>query len=101
MAEFFTSLRLESLYTDGEDEDISSEEEDATPTAFIVPDSFDVSDPDTFWTRDSMFDARRGSIGLAWSIFKLLGSPCEDNWPVRKFLKLDFLFVCISLQILQ
>ncbi|KAJ9126809.1 hypothetical protein QFC24_001842 [Naganishia onofrii] len=32
------------------------------------------------WTRQTIFDGGRGEIGLAGSIFKLLGTPSEDDW---------------------
>jgi len=31
--------------------------------------------------RASLFDATRGSIGLAWSIFRIRGTPTEEIWP--------------------
>lgn len=34
------------------------------------------------WTRQTMFDGGRGEIGLASSIFRLLGTPSEDDWKV-------------------
>lgn len=40
--------------------------------------------PGAQWTRDSLFDGERGEIGLAWSIFKILGTPNKSNWPVSK-----------------
>jgi len=33
------------------------------------------------WIRLPLFDAQRGDIGLAWSIFKIRGTPDEVNWP--------------------
>lgn len=35
------------------------------------------------WRRLPLFDADRGDIGLAWSIFKIRGTPNERNWPVN------------------
>ena len=37
------------------------------------------------WKRESLFDAERGSIGLAWSIFKARGTPNNINWSVRPY----------------
>lgn len=37
----------------------------------------------TSWRRLPLFDADRGDIGLAWSIFKVRGTPNERNWPVN------------------
>jgi hypothetical protein len=34
------------------------------------------------WTRQTMFDGGRGEIGLAGSIFRLLGTPSDEDWPV-------------------
>ena len=34
------------------------------------------------WTRQTIFDGGRGEIGLAGSIFKLRGTPAEDDWRV-------------------
>ncbi|KAJ9117336.1 hypothetical protein QFC20_000484 [Naganishia adeliensis] len=33
------------------------------------------------WTRQTMFDGGRGEIGLAGSIFRLLGTPSDEDWP--------------------
>lgn len=80
-AEFFTSLRLHDRYDDDEDPDDDFDEEQPKPP-FIIPKSVGVNDPDAEWTRDSLFDASRGSIGLAWSIFKTRGTPTQETWPV-------------------
>lgn len=37
----------------------------------------------TSWRRLPLFNADRGDIGLAWSIFKVRGTPNETNWPVN------------------
>jgi cyclin-dependent kinase 8/11 len=37
----------------------------------------------TSWRRVSLFNADRGDIGLAWSIFKVRGTPNGTNWPVN------------------
>ena len=97
-AEFFTSLRLQA--DDEDDEDFSfpgpnrtSESESGSdsgvepraPTPplmpFVVPRGTHI--PTGRWTRTSLFDGTRGEIGLAWSIFKIRGTPNEDTWPVR------------------
>ncbi|KZT08791.1 kinase-like protein [Laetiporus sulphureus 93-53] len=84
-AEFFTPLKLYRQY-DEYDEDIGSDadEEGWEKEPFIVPRSLSVSDPDTVWKRESLFDSSRGSIGLAWSIFRTRGTPNKDNWPTFK-----------------
>lgn len=33
--------------------------------------------------RQFLFSAEFGEIGLAGSIFRVLGTPTEENWPVR------------------
>ncbi len=86
-AEFFTSLRFIP-----EDDDIdagygspssdSSNQSQSLRPAFINPPVSDSQRGE--WTRKSLFDAERGSIGLAWSIFKVRGTPDDDNWPVRR-----------------
>lgn len=34
------------------------------------------------WRREPLFDSSRGEIGLLWSIFRLMGTPTKDSWPV-------------------
>ena len=34
------------------------------------------------WKRAALFDAANGEIGLVASIFRLLGTPTEETWPV-------------------
>ncbi|KAH8094743.1 kinase-like protein [Cristinia sonorae] len=50
------------------------------------PDSGFDSDEEDRWHRTSLFNAERGSIGLAWSIFQVRGTPNEENWPGFKSL---------------
>jgi serine/threonine protein kinase len=97
-SEFFTSLRLQT--NDEDDEDFSFPKPDRTsesesgsdssvepraptppPMPFVVPRGAHI--PTGRWTRTSLFDGARGEIGLAWSIFKIRGTPNEDTWPVR------------------
>ncbi|KAH9897685.1 kinase-like protein [Cubamyces lactineus] len=86
-AEFFTPLRLIHAYDDEEeyydDESNENEEEDQPPSKspFIIPRGLSPGDPDVEWTRDSLYDATRGAIGLAFSIFKVHGTPNETTWP--------------------
>ncbi|KAI0652787.1 kinase-like protein [Cubamyces menziesii] len=87
-AEFFTPLRLTHSYGDEEDEyydDESGENEgeDQPPSKppFMIPRGLSPEDPDVEWTRDSLYDATRGAIGLAFSIFKVHGTPNETTWP--------------------
>jgi serine/threonine protein kinase len=89
-AEFFTPLRLCSDDEDEDDgfgEETDPEEKDKPPPPFIVP-SIPPSISSSRWHRDSLFDGTRGELGLAWSIFKIRGTPTADTWPVR---------VCLSL----
>ncbi|PPR05337.1 hypothetical protein CVT26_011600, partial [Gymnopilus dilepis] len=105
-AEFFTPLRLTSLEEDdGDDDDDDTEPPDEgdesdpnapegnpnTPKsnakaskAYIIPKYLRVGYPGAEWKRDSLFNGERGEIGLAWSIFKVFGSPNEGNWPEFK-----------------
>ncbi|KAK0479661.1 kinase-like protein [Armillaria novae-zelandiae] len=62
LAEFFTPLLPED---EDEEDDYPPELRDANPTLI----------------RKALFDGTRGEIGLAWSIFKILGTPTEDSWP--------------------
>ncbi|TFY63367.1 hypothetical protein EVJ58_g3287 [Rhodofomes roseus] len=80
-AEFFTPLRLQSHYDDEEDFEYDSDEE-RQKRSFVIPTSLELSDPDAEWRRNPLFDVSRGSIGLAWSIFKARGTPTDTIWPV-------------------
>ncbi|KAI0673836.1 kinase-like protein [Trametes maxima] len=88
LAEFFTPLRLYRAYGDDEDsEEDSSDDEETAPHGkqpFIVPRGLSLRSPDVEWERDSLYDASRGAIGLAFSIFKIHGTPTEDTWPTFK-----------------
>ncbi|KAJ8501879.1 hypothetical protein ONZ45_g11972 [Pleurotus djamor] len=98
IAEFFTPIQL----LDDDDEDLScpfptstsqpsatSHQDDiddpATPLQpFILPPScsgMHLLGPRYRWARHSLFDASRGEIGLAWSIFRVRGTPNENVWP--------------------
>ncbi|KAJ6479215.1 kinase-like domain-containing protein [Mycena vitilis] len=80
-AEMFSTLRL---YSDDDDDD---EEEEPVYSAragdppFVVPPRLHVGQPETRWYRDTLFNGRRGEIGLAWSIFKIRGTPTPETWP--------------------
>jgi len=77
-AGFFTTLRMNA--DEDEDEDGSFVSEDNRDKPFVIPETIRPGAPQK-WFRDSLFNAERGEIGLAWSIFKILGSPTEENWP--------------------
>ncbi|KAG6895113.1 hypothetical protein C0992_003114, partial [Termitomyces sp. T32_za158] len=88
-AEFFTPLRLRSdtdyndepLYDENEEDE---EEEEGTNMhalePFVVP-KYLVGSQETCWERDTLFNGTRGELGLAWSIFKVRGTPTKTNWP--------------------
>ncbi|KAG1842246.1 kinase-like domain-containing protein [Suillus subalutaceus] len=87
-AEFFTTLRLYNPLDDDDFEfegDEQSDSGDESPSKlaepFIIPKGLRIGDPTNRWARDSLFDSTRGEIGLAWSIFKIRGSPNETSWP--------------------
>ncbi|KAG8997210.1 hypothetical protein FRB94_007817 [Tulasnella sp. JGI-2019a] len=98
LAQFFTPLRYvtrEYGFDDEIDEGVNSDEEEAVAddilSPVMVPKSVKremdagASRLDEAWERDPLFDASRGEIGLAWSIFKVRGTPDEALWPVRPF----------------
>lgn len=96
-AEFFTSLRLQNDEDEDEDSILAfnpSESESGAeprpptppPTPFVVPRGTRPGIPTGRWTRTSLFNGIRGEIGLAWSIFKVRGTPNQDTWPVRHIL---------------
>ncbi|KAF6748363.1 CMGC/CDK protein kinase [Ephemerocybe angulata] len=110
-AQFFTPLRLSSAEDEDEDDsddehecndaDDSNEgrngssdggrgDQDSTRVAsprarsvqpFIVPKYLRIGYPGAQWTRETLFNGDRGEIGLAWSIFKIYGTPSPQSWP--------------------
>ncbi|KAI0713124.1 kinase-like domain-containing protein [Cerioporus squamosus] len=89
-AEFFAPLRLckaddeDGWYQEEEEEDSASDsesDESLSKPPFILPKSLSPDDPDVEWARESLYDGTRGQIGLAWSIFKVHGTPTDDSWP--------------------
>ncbi|KAF8079238.1 CMGC/CDK protein kinase [Lyophyllum atratum] len=82
-AEFFTPLRLYSEEDEEEDEygGVHHVGDESRPLApFIVPENVPPGAPGT-WGRDMLFNGTRGELGLAWSIFKIRGTPTPENWP--------------------
>ncbi|KAK7695125.1 hypothetical protein QCA50_002315 [Cerrena zonata] len=81
-AEFFTPIELCSRWDEEEgsyrdnDEGIKD-----TKRPFILPRSLDHTRSGLSWSRHSLFDSSRGSIGLAWSIFQIRGTPTDEVWP--------------------
>jgi serine/threonine protein kinase len=45
-------------------------------------DGSEVEDREVRWSRKSLFKSSRGELGLMWSIFRLLGTPTDETWPV-------------------
>jgi serine/threonine protein kinase len=82
LAEFFTSVQMQRN-DDGDtsDEDVSVGLRTHVRASHIVPAGEEAS-LNRRWRRDSLFDASRGEIGLAWSIFQTRGTPTETSWPV-------------------
>lgn len=83
MADFFTPLRLEDDYN------LSFGAPPAQPSAterelgpYTIRDGVIPGTLGTTWSRDTLFDGSRGEIGLAWSIFKIFGTPTDESWPV-------------------
>ncbi|KDQ18232.1 hypothetical protein BOTBODRAFT_128323 [Botryobasidium botryosum FD-172 SS1] len=93
LASFYTPLRFTSDF----DEDYSMDDPDTSEDGdedggdiadgnALTPFIFPATGPGAgaefgTWTRDTLFNADRGEIGLAWSIFKILGTPNETSWP--------------------
>lgn len=77
LAEFFTALRL----TSEDDNELPPEPHSPGAKPFVLPEGGSFADPHAVWKRDSLFDASRGEIGLAWSIFCVRGTPTEETWP--------------------
>jgi len=83
LAEFFTPLRLccDDM-EDDQDDDLQDENDETALRAFLVPKYLKLGHPNSYWKRESLFEGNRGEIGVAWSIFKIFGTPTKDNWPV-------------------
>ena len=82
-AEFFTPLELCNRWD--EDEGYNKDGDDSAQDVkqpFILPGSPDRTSSDLSWSRHPLFDPTRGSIGLAWSIFRIRGTPTDEIWPV-------------------
>lgn len=77
LASFFTPLRLISPNDEIDDDFNKTEPYDP----FIIPPHLNINNPKTHWSRDTLYDASRSEIGLAWSIFKIQGTPNEELWP--------------------
>ncbi|KAJ7842248.1 CMGC/CDK protein kinase [Mycena olivaceomarginata] len=97
LAEMFSALRLCSDDDDGYDEEEPVYSAQAGDRPFVVPPRLRVGQPETQWCRDTLFNGRRGEIGLAWSIFKIRGTPTDETWPTFRELpgasSVDFMVV--------
>ncbi|PPR02363.1 hypothetical protein CVT24_011707 [Panaeolus cyanescens] len=51
------------------------------PKPFVVPKYLRIGYPGAQWIRKTLFNGDRGEIGLAWSIFKIFGTPDSESWP--------------------
>ncbi|KAI0347611.1 kinase-like protein [Trametopsis cervina] len=84
VAEFFTPIRFIA-----DDDDRSEESDDGSEAPEQRPDQplpRIINQPVSSWAhgewqRESLFNAERGSIGLAWSIFQIRGTPDRTTWP--------------------
>lgn len=85
-ANFFRPLKQQLDDVDEWDDDCNEEAEEDEPQNAVLPFIF-LQKPSpsriTSWRRLPLFNADRGDIGLAWSIFKVTGTPSEANWPVN------------------
>ncbi|KAG6853180.1 hypothetical protein C0991_006320 [Blastosporella zonata] len=88
-AEFFTPLRLCPADSDDDfhyDEDLDDRDEHENEPKALEPFSIprklvEDRDRETRWQRDTLFNGTRGELGLAWSIFKIRGTPTANTWP--------------------
>jgi serine/threonine protein kinase len=78
-AEFFTPLRLLDSDISALDEENSDVEEFQPPRPFFVARNVGL---DARWVRNTLFNSSRGELGLAWSIFRVRGTPTPAIWPV-------------------
>lgn len=88
IAQFFTPLRLKPSKTPLSSPSLTPADDDDKTTLrpFVIPDAIrkDI-DYHATWERETLFDGERGELGLAWSIFRLRGTPNEQTWPVSLF----------------
>ena len=94
-AEFFTTLHRRAISDDyGDDNDVGIDER-GDPTKAYLSDELPWALSPSQWERYSLFDGSRGDIGLAWSIFRIRGSPTPENWPVRSYSTCSLFFFSI------
>ena len=85
-ADFFRPLKQQLEDTEEWDDDLeeeADEDDQHIGQPFILLQGTSPSRV-TSWRRLPLFNADRGDIGLAWSIFKVRGTPNETNWPVNQ-----------------
>lgn len=91
MAIFYAPIHLE-LDEDGSSDSRSSSassKEQRSPSSvrstpgYVIPVGLSSIPLHATWRRDALFIATRGEIAMLWSIFRLMGTPTEDSWPVR------------------
>lgn len=85
-ADFFRPLKAQLSDVDEWDDDCDDEEEEGGQEHETLPFvSLQGASPTwlSSWRRLPLFNADRGDIGLAWSIFKIRGTPNEMTWQVN------------------
>jgi cyclin-dependent kinase 8/11 len=91
MAIFYAPIRLGLGEDESSDSDSSSaSSKDQHPPVsvrdtpgYTIPVGISSIPLNAMWKRDALFDATRGEIALLWSIFRMMGTPTQDSWPVR------------------
>jgi hypothetical protein len=91
MAIFYAPIHLEldeDELSDSESTSASSKDQPSTSSlpstpGYAIPVGLSSIPLNAMWRRDALFDATRGEIALLWSIFRLMGTPTKDSWPVR------------------
>ncbi|KAF8518608.1 kinase-like domain-containing protein, partial [Gautieria morchelliformis] len=84
IAQFFTPLQLNPFTTPLSSPTLTAADEvdEVICGPFLIPDMLRKNiDYRATWERKTLFDRERGELGLAWSIFRLRGTPNENTWP--------------------
>ena len=85
IAQFFTPLRLIPSQSRSASPYLTASEEadQLVPGPFLISPSLrNKIDYRATWERTTLFKGEQGELGLAWSIFRLRGTPNHENWPV-------------------
>jgi cell division cycle 2-like len=88
IAQFFTPLQLNPSSSPLSSPTLTAADEvdEIISSPFIIPDILRKNiDYHATWERRTLFDGERGELGLAWSIFRLRGTPNENTWPASLF----------------